>query len=82
MWCRDCQVSLPAADIYSARAQHSVSVAEIVCGALPGTLERSLESFFGARVVQGYAMTECMPIACPLPRAGVNKPGSVRECCL
>jgi acyl-CoA synthetase (AMP-forming)/AMP-acid ligase II len=60
-------------------AQHSVSVVESVCGALPSTLERSLETFFGARLVQGYAMTECMPVACPLPRAGVNKPGSVRK---
>jgi acyl-CoA synthetase (AMP-forming)/AMP-acid ligase II len=60
-------------------AQHSVSVVESVCGALPSTLERSLDTFFGARLVQGYAMTECMPVACPPPHAGVNKPGLVRK---
>jgi hypothetical protein len=58
--------------------QHSVSVVESVCGPLSASLERQLALCFSARVVQGYALTECMPVTCPPPHGGLSKPGSVR----
>ena len=59
--------------------QHQVRIIESVGGALVPSLAKEIADCFTAAVVQGYAMTECMPVTCPPTSNPLGKPGSVRN---
>ena len=56
---------------------HAIATVESVGGPLPSTLAVDLAAWFSATILQGYALTECMPVTCPPASTSLIRPGSV-----